>query len=430
MQNTSKTAWIITTSMGYGHQRTAYNLRFLAETGKIINADNYDGMPESDKKIWNTTSKSYEFISSFKKVPLIGSLAFYIMDQFQKILDFYPKRDLSKPTVQLKQTYALIKKGWGKDLIEKLKQNPIPILSTFFTTAFMAEYFEYPGEIFCIICDSDISRAWAPLDPKVSKIKYLASTPRVAERLKLYGIKEENIFLTGYPLPLENIGSENEEILKEDLKNRLLNLDPNKAYFKNYESLVKERVGDLPEKSDHKLTLTFAVGGAGAQKEIASYILKGLQKEIRGKEIKIILIAGTKEKVKNYFEDIIKKIGKDNNFKESVEIVFEADKTEYLRRFNEVIRKTDILWTKPSELSFYAALGLPIIIAPTIGSQEKFNRRWLLKSGFGLSQENPNYVNQWLFDWINKGYLAEAAMQGFIEGEHFGATNIQKIILS
>ncbi|PIV64865.1 MAG: hypothetical protein COS09_02615, partial [Candidatus Nealsonbacteria bacterium CG01_land_8_20_14_3_00_12] len=98
------------------------------------------------------------------------------------------------------------------------------------------------------------------------------------------------------------------------------------------------------------------------------------------------------------------------------------------KEFNQKLRKTDILWTKPSELSFYAALGLPIIIAPPIGSQEEFNKRWLLKSGFGALEENPSYTDQWLFDWLNRGYLAEAAMEGFIEGEKLGTINIQKII--
>ncbi len=110
--------------------------------------------------------------------------------------------------------------------------------------------------------------------------------------------------------------------------------------------------------------------------------------------------------------------------------VFTGDIENYFQLFNQAIRKTDILWTKPSEISFYTALGLPIIVAPTIGSQEEFNKRWLLKSGFGLYQESPSYTNQWLFDWLENGYLAKAAMQGFIEAEKLGTFNIQKIISS
>lgn len=418
-----KKAWIISVNMGYGHQRTVFPLKGLAFEEKIINANDYEGIPEKDRKIWETTRKFYEFISKFKRIPLIGEFVFLIFDQFQKILSFYPKRDLSKANFQLKQTFSLIKKGWGKDLIEKLKKKPLSLVSTFFIPAFMAEYFNYPGEIFCVVCDADISRTWASLNPKSSKIKYFTPNTRVAERLKLYGVKSENIFLTGYPLPLENIGSEKMEILKEDLKNRILNLDPQKRYFERYKILIEKYLGELPKESNHPLTIMFAVGGVGAQKEIGIKIIKSLAKKIKNKEVKVILVAGIKEKVKKYFEENIEKLGI-----KGVEIIFAKNIENYFQKFNQALRTTDILWTKPSELSFYTALGLPIIIASPIGSQEEFNKRWLLKSGFGILQEDPNHTNQWLFDWLEKGYLAEAAMQGFIEAEKLGTLNIRKII--
>ena len=110
-----------------------------------------------------------------------------------------------------------------------------------------------------------------------------------------------------------------------------------------------------------------------------------------------------------------------------MEIIFGKDIEDYFYKFNQTLKRTDILWTKPSELSFYSTLGLPIIMAPPIGSQEEFNKRWLLKSGFGNLQENPKYGHQWLFDWLNQGYLAEAAMQGFIEEEKLAVINMQKI---
>ena len=422
-------AWVISVNMGYGHQRTAYPLRDLAFKGEIINANSYQGIPEKDRKIWEGTRRFYEFISNFSRIPLVGKTAFSIYDKFQKILGFYPKRDLSKPNFNLKQIYSFFKKDWGKDLIEKLKINPLPLITTFFIPAFMAEFFNYPGEIFCVVCDADISRTWAPLNPKESKIKYFASTERVIERLKLYGVKEENIFLTGYPLPLENIGvsppAGGLEILKEDLRLRLLNLDPKKRYFEKYKTLIEEKVGKLPEKSDHPLTILFSVGGAGAQKEIAIKIVKSLRERIKRGEIKIILSVGIREKIKKYFEKNLAEIKCNEERARYVEIIFEKDIESYFQKFNQVLRKTDILWTKPSELSFYSALGIPIIISSSIGSQEEFNMRWLLKSGFGIFQENPNYTNQWLFDWLEKGYLAEAAMEGFVEGEKLGTLNIE-----
>lgn len=418
-------AWIISVNMGYGHQRTAYPLKELAPEGKVIQANDYPDIPSEDRKIWEGARKFYEAVSRFKKIPLLGEFVFFIFDQSQKIFSFYPKRDLSKPNLQLKQIFLLIKKGWGRHLIEKLKienskfKTNLPIISTFFTPAFMAEYFGYPGEIFCVICDTDIARTWAPLESQKSRIKYFAPNSRVVERLKLYGIKEENIFLTGYPLPLENTGGEDFKILKSDLENRLLNLDPQKRFFRSYAPLIKKHLGELPREANHPLTIMFSVGGAGAQKEIGVKIIQSMNREIKDGKIKIILAAGIKERVKQYF--------KENSRGLDVQIIFEKKIEDYFQKFNEALRKTDILWTKPSELSFYSALGLPIIIAPPIGSQEESNKRWLLKSGFGLSQENPNHVHQWLFDWLNEGYLAEAAFQGFVEGEKLGTLKIKKI---
>jgi len=473
-----KRAWIISVNMGYGHQRTAFPLRNLAG-GEIINANDYEGIPGRDKTIWEGTRKFYEFISRFSRIPLIGRTVFSIYDRFQKILTFYPKRDLSKPNIQLKQIFSLIRGGWGKDLIEKLKiknrvsiygnegedengvliaheklKNSLPIISTFFPPAFMAEFFDYPGEIFCMVCDTDMSRVWAPFNPKESRIKYFAPTERAAERLKLYGVKDENIFFTGYPLPLENITANPPagglEILKDDLKHRLFNLDPKRKYFEKYKTLIEENLGKLPEKPDHPLTIMFSVGGAGVQKEIGIKLLKCLRSHLKEGRVKVILSAGIREKVKNYFLYHVKKLkledsgggqtsANSKNIRSSppftaprlgysIEILFEEKIEDYFKKFNQALKKTDILWTKPSELSFYSALGIPIIIAPPVGSQEEFNMRWLLKSGFGLLQENPKYADQWLFDWLEQGYLAEAAMQGFIEGEKLGTYKIQEII--
>jgi len=79
-------------------------------------------------------------------------------------------------------------------------------------------------------------------------------------------------------------------------------------------------------------------------------------------------------------------------------------------------------------LVFYTALGLPIIIAPPLGSQEKFNKIWLKTVGAGISQEDPRLTAEWLFDWVNSGWLAEAAMSGFLDGRQFGVHNIMDVV--
>jgi hypothetical protein len=424
IEKQGKKAWVIAADMGYGHQRTAYPLRDIAFGDKIINANSYDGIPEKDKKVWSRTKYFYELVSRMKNVPILGTASFAFMDRFQRIMTYYPKVDMSRPTFSLKNIYKFIKGGWGNDLIDRLKKNPIPIVSTFFTPAFMAEENGYPNQIYCVVCDADTNRAWVSLDPQKSKIKYFAPNSWVQNRLKLYGVKDENIILSGYPLPKENVGI-NLEIIKEDFRNRLLNLDPAGRYRKTYGPLIKEVLGKLPEKSNHPLTVMFSIGGAGAQKEICLEAVNNLAEKIRNKNCRFIIAIGVREELRKYFADNLKNLELDG----WVHIVSGITTTEYFDNFNAALRETDILWTKPSELSFYSGLGIPIIIAPTIGSQEDFNKRWLLHIGSGIPQEDPKYADQWVCDLLHAGDFAEAAMQGFMEIEKRGAYTIEKIVL-
>ena len=424
-------AWIIAVDMGYGHQRAAYPLKFLAHDNQIISANNYSGIPISDRKIWREAKNFYEFISIFKKIPIIGHAAWKFYDRLQEIPKFYPKRDLSKLSFQVKKIYDLIEnKKWGKHLIDKLAKKPLPLITTFFVPAFMAEAFNYPGEIYCLTTDADINRAWAPKNPVASRINYFASNYRVMERLKLYGVASKRIFFTGFPLPLENIGNAKLNVLNTDLVQRLINLDPKQKYWQLYQEIIKKnlKIKKLPKKSNHLLTLTFAVGGAGAQKEIGAQITRSLKNEILNKKLRLILVAGIHNNVNHYFRSEVIKAGLAKELGRGIKIIFAGNRDEYFKKFNLALRQTDILWTKPSELSFYCALGLPIIMAPPIGSQEEFNRKWMRTIGAAVTQEDPRYANQWLMDWIDSGWFAEAAMQGYIEAPKLGTYNIDKII--
>jgi len=431
MPNKKQKAYVVAVDMGYGHQRAAWPLKKLAHKGEIINANNYRGIPKSDRETWKHSRESYEFISRFKKVPLIGKHVWNLYDKLQEIPPFYPKRDLSKPSLQVRSIYSLIRrKKWGKHLIDTLAKKPLPIVTTFFIIAYMAEEFNYPGEIYCLGTDTDLSRAWAPLDPRKSRIKYLAPNPRCEKRLRLYGVRSENIFVTGFPLPEELVGGPEETILKKELGYRLYSLDTKKVYLKNYQDTVIKHLGkkNYPKRGDHVLTLMFAVGGAGAQRNLGIDIVKSLKQKIKEKKIRVVLVAGIHNDGNTYFKKEVCNLGLRSELNKGVKIIHGTDKADYFRKFNQIIKHTDILWTKPSELSFYTALGLPIIMAPPIGSQEKFNRRWLRTIGSGINQENPEFTEQWLFDWLNSGWFAEAAMQGFLEASTSGADNIEKIL--
>lgn len=427
-------AHVVAVNMGYGHERPAHALRYLAVGGEVIIANDYPGIPDADRALWHTTQTWYERISRLSALPLVGQTAFKLFDQIQHIPEFYPRRDLSAPSLEVRELALLIRsRGFLKHLIDSLARQPKPLITTYFAVAMAAEEFAYPEDIYLLVTDADMNRVWAPVHPKKSRIKYFAPTGRVAERLKLYGIRETQIHLTGYPLPREAIGGLEPVTLKANLARRLCNLDP-QGVFALHASHMLEATLDAKTCRRAKgrstvISLTFAIGGAGAQREIGITIAKSLVTAILGGHIRLNLVAGTRPEVAEYFRVELMKIGLVSALKSGgVRILLTAGRAAYFAAFNKLMQETDILWTKPSELAFYTGLGLPIIIAPTVGSQEDFNRRWLTQIGGGIDQLDPRYTHEWLFDWINAGALARAAWLGFIDAPTHGAYRIEDIV--
>ena len=422
-----KKAWVVAADMGYGHLRAALPFEDIAQGGKIIAANEYPGIPEQDKKIWEDSRRFYETISRFKKFPVLGDFVFAFFDKFQEIKEFYPNNEsIDAPTLQLKQVYRLFeKKRWGEDLISRLNKDPLPLVTTFFTPAHMAEFWKYKGPIYLIIPDADISRAWAPLKPKESKIFYCASTERVAVRLRRYGVRKERIEVAGFPLPKE-FTKGNFAKAKKDVRRRLEVLDSEHRYLKQYGKIVEQYVGKVKGVSQKRVVLTFAIGGAGAQVELAKDIMEGAKSLLEENNLELHVIAGIHREI---VADLRKRACLESGRAgKNVFVHSSPSKKKYFKDFSKILSKTDILWTKPSELVFYAGLGIPIIIAPPIGSQEVSNRRWLLDIGAGIDQKKPELLYQWLPDLIRQGALAEAAMQGFVEIPKDGAETIKKIL--
>ncbi len=424
-------AWVVDVNMGYGHSRAAYALKDLA-CGEVISANDYRGIPAHDRKFWRKSRELYEAISRMKPIPVVGDLLFEAFDRWQEIPKFYPRRDLSASNFQLREIYRMIKKGLGRHLIEKLSQNPVPLVTTFFIPAFYADYFDYPGDIWCVTTDADISRTWAPLDPHKSRIKYLASNGRVVERLKLYGVRSEQIFLTGFPLPKELIGGPDPTVIKDLLTERLCNLDPNRIFHERYSRTLKVELGPLrctKSKAAHPLTLTYTVGGAGAQKALGVKILNSLAARVARHEIRLNLVAGVRKDTIAFYKEVVAQAGLKRELGTWVRVPEFSSREDYFTGFNEMLKTTDILWTKPSELSFYCGLGIAIIMAPPIGSQEDFNRVWLGYMGGGVSQNDPRYTSEWLFDWIASGGVARMAWNGYIEAPTHGTYRIEDLVL-
>ncbi len=417
-----KKAWVVAASMGYGHERATWPLRNIAEKGKVLSVDSYPGMPSSDALLWKEIRSFYEVMSRCTKFPVIGDFVFSLFDKFQAIKEFYPRElGIESPTLQLRQTYGLIKgRAWGKHLIKLLSKKPLPFVTSFAPVAQMAEYWKYPGPIFLIVTDSDISRSWASLDARKTRILYCASTERAKERLQSYGVPEKNIRVTGFPLPEESLGKS----MNKALRRRVSLLDPSQEYQTKYHALLNQYLGSLTSKSlevklpkKKPVAISFAIGGAGAQDDIARILIKSLHALLQKGTVRLLIILGTHQELQN-------------KLPRAKGVVFEsfATREAYFRAFPRIMEETDILWTKPSELVFYAALGIPLLLSSPIGSQEVQNRKWLHNIGAGIDQLDPKLCCQWLPDLIASSRLAEAAMQGFVEMEKYGTKNIIEFI--
>jgi hypothetical protein len=170
--------------------------------------------------------------------------------------------------------------------------------------------------------------------------------------------------------------------------------------------------------------VTFCVGGAGAQTEIAARFLPALRPEVEGGRLKVALVAGIRPDVRDRFRDLVARHGLEG----SVEVLFEPQVLAYFRAFNALLARTDVLWTKPSELTFFGALGLPLVLSRPVGVHEWYNRRWARESGAGLKQRDARYAAQWLREWLEDGILASAAWSGFTRLPKFGLYRIAKLV--
>ena len=427
--NTNETAnnkaWIVSANMGYGHQRAVYPLKNIAEE-EIITVGSEQAASKTEEKLWKRVLGAYEFLSRAKGIPLIGKPIFSLLETFLHIPSYYPMRNLSSSTFQVDLLQSSINKGLCASMLDKIRTKNLPLVTSFYAPAIAADMKGYHN-IYCIICDADLNRVWVAKEPWESAIHYFAPCGKAAQRLRAYGVPEERIFITGFPLPIELLGDKSLSVLKANLGKRLRRLDPHDKFWlrhgRNVEYFLGE--GNCRREDKSKLTITYAVGGAGALKEIGGKIAASFKQQILDDNVKLILVAGTKQIVRDYFLSEKEKITNDDS---KIQIIYSESMHEYFDMFNKAFADTDILWTKPSELSFYCGLGLPIVMTPPIGSQEKFNRRWLTEIQAGIRQVNAEYSDQWILDYLNKGILAEAAWSGFLKARKLGTFKIMEIL--
>src|SRR5262249_40749844 len=247
----------------------------------------------------------------------------------------------------------------------------------------------------------------------------------VMRRLQAYGVAPERIRFTGFPLPGELLGGPSLETLRKNLAARLVRLDPESSFRNQYRDELHHFLGPLPASEKGKAPLvTFAVGGAGAQAEIARSFLPGLRPALEQDRLRLMLVAGVRKEVAARFEQWIHDNRLDGLLGTGVRILVEPSFREYFHAFNAVLAETDLLWTKPSEMTFFGALGLAMVLSRPVGAHERYNRRWAIERGAALKQRNPRYAAERFAESLSDGTLAAAAWSGFMSLPKFGTFRI------
>ncbi len=412
--------------MGYGHLRAALSLADALGV-PMLRADRPPLAPPREERLWTRTREAYEAASRVSQLPLVGAPLRWFLDEVTSIPHLHPWRDLSAPTFGTRALDRLVERGIGAGLLEELVRASRPLLTTFYALAIAAD--RAGLDVHCVVTDTDVNRVWAPRDAGRSRIRYLVPTVRAAKRLRQYGVPAERIAFTGFPLPDELVGGPGLAVLQRNLAARLVRLDPHGTFRREHAEELAHFLGALPEVEERRPPLlTFAVGGAGAQAGLARTFLPSMRREIEDGRLRVALVAGVKPAVKERFEEAISAAGLERAVGTRVELLLEEDIERYLRAMNALLARTDVLWTKPSEMTFYAALGLPLVCASPVGAHERLNRRWVRESGAGFKQRDARFAAEWLGDLLGEGALAAAAWAGFTRLPKFGLYRILEAI--
>jgi hypothetical protein len=414
--------------MGYGHLRAALALATALDL-KVLSVDEAPLADAEEQRLWARARQLYEFVSRASQLPVLGGPFDFALGAMTSIPDLYPIRDLSAPTLPVRYLARQAKRGLGRGLVERLRQAGQSLLTTFYAPAVLADMAGLE-RICCVVTDADVNRIWAPPDVSRTRIQYLVPGERTARRLRSYGVAPKQISVTGFPLPPELLGGRDLPVLKQNLAARLARLDPRGAFLQTYRDEVTHflPIPVAPRADSAPPLVTFAVGGAGAQAGLPRRFLPGFKRPLSEGRLRLALVAGVRADVARQFRRALEETGMAAMEGGAVTILVADDLPQYFARFNALLAETDVLWTKPSELTFFAALGIPLVFAPPVGRHESYNLRWAREAGAGVKQRDPGSMAERLLDWIDDGTLAGAAWSGYMRLPKFGTYRISELV--
>jgi hypothetical protein len=411
-------------AMGYGHLRAAAALaeRFGQRVSRLDEAPFANAR---ERAVWRRSRWLYECASRASRMAVVGRPVRAALDRATAVAAD-GRGDPTSPSLPVRYLARLVAKGFGETLVDRLGARDQALLTTFYAPAIACDALS-SIPVWCVVTDTDVNRVWVPHARASSRIVYLAPTQRTVDRLVSYGVAPRRCHVTGFPLPHELVGGATMSVLKSNLARRLGRLgartDGAVLPQPGVTNLLGARIEPRP---DDPLHLVFAVGGAGTHVETGCRLLDELAPWLAAGRLRLTLAAGTRIDVAARFS---RKLRAAELPRPAVEIVCHQSFAAYYAAFNRVLADADLLWTKPSELVFYAALGIPMLLDEPVGDHERANRDWIVDNKAGFHRIPSDGFLPWLQDRLTDGSLATAAWSGFARLEACGTYAIIDLVV-
>jgi len=411
---------VVAVEMGYGHLRAAHTLAEAFGT-EVLRMDAPPLAGPSETALWQAAVRLYNALSQACDWPVAGPAARLILESITRIAPLRPDGEPGGLFTRFLDCLTRTVIGSRFRLVATSAARPI--LATYPAIAMAARH--VPGvRVFCLVTDTDLNRSWAPTDAAQSCIDYLAPLKRVAERLRSFGVPDQRIHVTGFPLPARLVRQ-----TQPALARRLHRLDPKSAFRAQApESIGAFLRNNAPPSLMRPIALTMAIGGAGAQTRQVGQILQSLRGQILSGKLSLTLVAGMRPDVAGVLLKMVQSAKLAACIEDGIKILLADDTSQYFQLFEDCLAETDLLWTKPSELVFYAALGLPLLLAPPVGGQEHANREWLLSHGFAVDAGRPAVLDRRLEDFLATGAFCRMAWNAYSQLDRNGCERILELV--
>jgi UDP-N-acetylglucosamine:LPS N-acetylglucosamine transferase len=385
--------------MGFGHLRAAHNIASQSRS-PILRVDRDPYMNGIDEFLWKSSQFIHTYGSRDKE-----SNGKFLYSWFERTMAI-PENGVPPPLGPSRFVKTMWKFGAGDKLFETLSRDNPTLLHTFYLPAILAMYHGYRGKSFLLLCDTDFHRVWAPIDPGKYDLRYCVPISSSADRLISYGVNKEKIFVTGFPLPSINTGGRDLRVLEREFDFR------------------KSR---LERDSTAPLTIMFPFSGAGAYSNVLADLVKSIHEDLKEGSLRLIVSCGDSMHALRSAENLFVNYGIEES--EFAEIMFREDIFAAFDEFNLALRSTDVMITKPSEMVFYGALGIPLVFLPPIGAHEEKNRDYLFSNECAVNMVPSTDFPRWLERSRRKGLLLELAENGFTRLPKNGGTAIDELLV-